>query len=524
MNRKYYCWFVVMLIAQIAIFSYIFSIKPDLFQDEFWTFNFANANYTPLMWHRPELYNNWLPQEYWRKLLTVQPGEGFNYGAVTYNTAIDVHPPIYYYLIHTICSFFPNSFNPWLGFLPNIIFFVGTQAFVLLLGKELGQDNIHRLMPCLIYGFSIGAIQNVTFIRMYMLLTFLCTMSMWLHIKLFQKKKKYCLFLISCIHIIGFLTQYYYLLFATAEYLMLSYYSLAKKQLREWFAFTITNCFSLAVAVAMFPACLEHIMGHGANGYRGAEIIKNLGSFTFLEHLVKYLKLLVSSEAAIIYMLTIIFVVAVHIITDKKSKYVENHKIDCLGNFCLFTALITFLIVVKISQIIFVRYLFMIIPVLVVGVYFLYIKLLVQNYGLKQKIAIACICFVTFLQLGAIRFISLERLLDIGNDKLPVITEEWIEKEQVKQSVTVIFSEDYGFVICSLGLLRQMPYSYVIMEKDLAALERLKLDDKLIVNYDSRNKMSLDQFLELCKTKLGYNNIKVYKTHGNYGWNCFLSR
>lgn len=50
----------------------------------------------------------------------------FNYPSVYYNQLQDVHPPLFYMLVHTVSSIFNNTFSKYLIFFINLPFFIGT--------------------------------------------------------------------------------------------------------------------------------------------------------------------------------------------------------------------------------------------------------------------------------------------------------------------------------------------------------------------------------------------------------------
>ena len=50
----------------------------------------------------------------------------FNYISVYYNQVQDVHPPLFYIIVHTISSIFSNSFSKYTIFFINLPFFIGT--------------------------------------------------------------------------------------------------------------------------------------------------------------------------------------------------------------------------------------------------------------------------------------------------------------------------------------------------------------------------------------------------------------
>ena len=64
----------------------------------------------------------------------------FDYASVYYNQTQDVHPPLFYFLLHTVCSLFPGSFTKWTGLGMNFVLLGGTLAALYALGMELFAD------------------------------------------------------------------------------------------------------------------------------------------------------------------------------------------------------------------------------------------------------------------------------------------------------------------------------------------------------------------------------------------------
>ena len=54
----------------------------------------------------------------------------FNYMSVYYNQIQDVHPPLFYMIVHTVSSIFYNTFSKYLIFFINIPFFIGTCVLI----------------------------------------------------------------------------------------------------------------------------------------------------------------------------------------------------------------------------------------------------------------------------------------------------------------------------------------------------------------------------------------------------------
>ena len=107
--------------------------KTGMFIDEIYSYGLSNSEYAPFL---SDLKGGQLTDQIFTReeidgYLTVIPGEGFDFASVYYNQERDVHPPLYYWLFHTVSSCLPGSASKWIGLGINIAFYMLT-LFVLM--------------------------------------------------------------------------------------------------------------------------------------------------------------------------------------------------------------------------------------------------------------------------------------------------------------------------------------------------------------------------------------------------------
>ncbi len=179
-------WILVFLAMLVCFCGWWAVRKEGFFADELYSYGLSNSNYAPfLSWYyngeraysgtsAEHIYS----REDFMSYVAVQEGQHFDYASVYYNQTQDVHPPVFYFLLHTVCSLFPGSFTKWTGLGLNFALFGGTIAALYALGMEIfeGENSWKKsLFVCALYAFSGEAISNATMIRMYMLLTLFTT-------------------------------------------------------------------------------------------------------------------------------------------------------------------------------------------------------------------------------------------------------------------------------------------------------------------------------------------------------------
>ncbi len=255
----------ILLCLQVLLLIYFGSRKAGFHEDEY--YSFYSTNRTAGL-YEPD--REWVERDVFRKEFVVLPGEGFRYGLVSMVQSWDVHPPLFYFILHTACSFFPGVFSKWLGIGVNMIAFCIN--FVLLSWLAFmvtGKDRKLTFAVAAVYGWNGVIISGVMFIRMYEWLTVFVLLCACLHVRAMVEKdrsmRKFLLPLMA-VNFCGFLTQYYYILFL---FFMASGFCLWELLWRKkWI-----NCmkygmacgFSLLLAIISYPASLSHIF----RGYRG---------------------------------------------------------------------------------------------------------------------------------------------------------------------------------------------------------------------------------------------------------------
>ncbi len=264
-GRLWYAALFILLILQIMLLLYYGNRKAGFHEDEY--YSYYSTNRTAGLF---EPDREWVDRDTFRNEFVVLEGERFRYGLVSTVQSWDVHPPFFYFLLHTVCSLFPGVFSKWLGIGVNIAAFAVNFVLLSWLGYMVGGKNRWLAFAVTaVYGFNGVIISGVMFIRMYEWLTVFVLACACLHVRAIIKRDMRLgsfLLPLMAVNYFGFLTQYYYIifLFFTAVFYCLW---------RLWMDRKIWNCMkygmscgiSLLLAVLSYPASLSHIF----RGYRG---------------------------------------------------------------------------------------------------------------------------------------------------------------------------------------------------------------------------------------------------------------
>ena len=266
-NKKWICLVIIIMVLQFFVASYFCIQKQGFHYDEYYSYYSSNVTYGLVPTDREWKDVGEITSEF-----QVREGEGFRYGLVKTMQGFDVHPPLYYMILHTICSFFPGVFSKWFGLGLNLALFVVCFWLMAYLANHIFKGNKKMVIAaCLLYGFQTGVLSGITFIRMYMLLTVWClAITLW-HKKVWQEGLHMTVSRsagLSVLVMLGFLTHYYFavFMFFTAAFICL-YYWLVKKNLKSSIYYGLAVCLGMGTAVVIYPSCLSHIF----RGYRGTE-------------------------------------------------------------------------------------------------------------------------------------------------------------------------------------------------------------------------------------------------------------
>ena len=278
-NKRWMFLMTIIMMLQLVVASYFCVQKQGFHYDEYYSYYSSNVTHGLAPTDR-----EWKDVSEIRSEFRVLEGEQFRYDMVKIMQSYDVHPPLYYMILHTICSLFPGVFSKWLGLGINLLFFVICYWLLACIADHIFQKNKYMTaVVCLLFGFQVGVLSGITFIRMYMMLTMWCLGIVVWHIPTWKQgirlSVKNSIVLFGLV-MAGFLTHYYYavFLFFLAAYTCL-YNWWGRKDLKGSILYGCVVFLGMLAAIIYYPSCLSHIF----RGYRGTEAV---GAFLDIKNTV----------------------------------------------------------------------------------------------------------------------------------------------------------------------------------------------------------------------------------------------
>lgn len=408
--------FVVILIAVMSGIIFFYQTKKVGFhEDESYSLCSAVNPTNGLM----AAYDNWESSPVWRTkeyvkdFMTLTPNNIFNFKALYMNQAYDNHPPIFYTLVHFSSLLFGGQFNIYTVFVVNIIAFIFSCLVITKILKLL--DKEHLIIPALIfYGLSMGTISMVIFQRMYMLLTLFIMLYFYLSLKLYKNgfvlDKKLNIQL-GITTILGFLTQYFFAIYAFFIFIIMIIEMIRKKKDKKLISkYVISHVIYAAIGVLLFIPCIKHLLFSD----RG---LTNLGNSNYFGHIFDYIQHLCyaftinNTNNILMFSILILFAVStIALIIKSKEKFIPIITIA--------PSIFYFFIAVKMTSFQELRYIMAVIPFIVLTFFFILDEFINLKYKNVIFSVIALILVINGMIFSKPKFLyeNYEYALNIANE------------------------------------------------------------------------------------------------------------
>ena len=206
--KAIYPWMICMIPMLLAVYCCI--IKSGGFVDEYFSLSFSNSSRGGYLIDSFEgnLIHQVITSDELRNYIAVEQEEAFVYDYVIENCSGDMTPPLYYFILHTICSFFPGVLSKWFGLSINLVAYFVTLFFLYRVAMLLYRSHWVATLVLFCYGFSAGGLNCVTYVRMYAMVTMWSVLLLYFILKDIQDAGWKYSVATGVVIYLGFLTQY----------------------------------------------------------------------------------------------------------------------------------------------------------------------------------------------------------------------------------------------------------------------------------------------------------------------------
>lgn len=389
----------VLLIAGLLLVLGTVREKRDFHIDETYSYILSNSYDADRISNEDQVWDRWIDGKRLLEFVSVQEGEGFAYEKVYHNNEKDAHPPLYYFLLHTVCSLFPGQFSQWFGIGINLIFSLASMCLLYRLGILILKDELWALFPPLLWGTSAVFVDAAIFIRMYAMLTFMTLILAILFIKAEQEgitgKRLAALYGVT---FLGIFTQYYFAVFAFWATGIFCLYLLRKRRFSKMILLGAVMLAAVVSVFLVYPAGVTQITGSPTNNI-GNKVFAGGALFRFNELFGSCVSILRQAlgtlsaglrqiKAATLVYFVIVLVTGIRIL--RRERFLRWEKSRFKHALVYLAAVgLTFLLVAHISKSFsYLRYVYNIIPLGILGC-FAVIKSLVSGEAARKFICFA---------------------------------------------------------------------------------------------------------------------------------------
>lgn len=456
---------IAILILQLLLSLFIANKKDYLFFDEF--FSYASANNIAI--DESELpENEWLDKNWYLEYISATEKHKFEYAIPYRNQVEDVHPPLFYFFLHTACSMVPGQFSYLAGVGFNIIFFLCSTVVLFLISKEVFANDICALVISFLYAISYGGLNTMVFVRMYMLLTLMTLLHIYVYLRFFEKEEisiKGCLLLMLTL-LGGVLTQYYFLFIAfwlgawyTIRYIL-------KRQYRNLTKYLVTVFGSAAISLIIWPSMITHLFLGG----RGQEAQSNLFSLDGYLPALKEMFRILSNEMFTNLLPVILICLGILLVISVIKKNSIDVKLWKRAAVIIFTCIGYYAVVSKAAPYLVERYMMPVYPLvylLVVGAsYMLFAKFIPEKFA-------GTLCVIGFAGLSAIHIVHSGVPYTFEKNQNNVERHEIVEQYQDNYALYISDNKGAHFFDAVQILKEYKGYYYVY---NLENTEKVKAD------------------------------------------------
>lgn len=495
---------IIVLIIQCAFLIYFGGNKESFHIDEVFSYGLSNNNYKPFEKFDAD---QWYDSDTIKNYLVAENGETFDYGSVFYNQSRDVHPPLFYIILHTVCSVSPGILSKWQGISINIIFFVLTQWILFLLMRDILNDEKKALISICFYGFSAGAVSMVVYVRMYMMLCFFCTLFIYLNHKLLENSRTKLLVFMIINMIFGTLTHYYFYVFAFFVAAFFCITKFLKKEYKILVKYILSMFCSIFISVMIYPSVIEHIF----KGSRGVQAFDNLKTNSLLIYFLEYVKIIQNQLGIIsIVLLTVILGVIIFgrkRICEGRENIMININWPTIG--MMFSASLGYIMVIaKVAPYRADRYVVCIYPILIGVIISLVMAEIGKISDYKKRALFIGIC--GFVILGTYRC-GVNYLYSDFEDNIKPL------QELGKQSAFIILEKEWK-INGTLVTLIETEEFYTICYDDIDEISEKFLENNMeeTLLYISDDYDSVEDVITAVELETGLKNAEHLMSHGYF--------
>lgn len=259
---------IIISIALQLTFATISIVNVRATWDMIFTYTLANSSYSYLFINPTviaetpeEETNGWLSGQFYREQFMANEYDKYDYAGVYWHQRLDVHPPLYYVLVHSISSIFPETYSNMYAGIVNLISLIFIDIILLLLAKKIWGEYVFASIPILTIMLMCGFNLQVYYLRMYLQFAAVCLWYLYLHISAeIDGWNKYTIVGFFICIIIGTQTHNYFYVYAAVVSIIEIIYLLSSKKIYTLMHYLGVGAAGIMSALIIFPWMIWQIL------------------------------------------------------------------------------------------------------------------------------------------------------------------------------------------------------------------------------------------------------------------------
>lgn len=231
--------------------------------DAIFTFTLANTpyefNYIDNKLDKFPSENGWFSADILREQYMAMPYNRFNYSGVYWHQRLDNHPLLYYSLVHTFCSLFPDSYSIWYALIINVMALLLIDVILIRIGRLLFRERYAGAVLILTSMMMVVFYGMVSLARMYMLLALICLWFLYISLRIAKEMQVSMPEILLCVFL-GSQTHYYFYVYAAVTGLIILMILLVKKRWKELLKILTAASMGEFLSLILFPWVVWHIV------------------------------------------------------------------------------------------------------------------------------------------------------------------------------------------------------------------------------------------------------------------------
>ena len=248
--------------------------KEAMYLDEYYSYGCANSMNAKYMTFKTGLtYTAEELEQMERNTYMSGEGNRFRFGKVWLHMSMNVHPPVFYAMLHLACSLTPGVFSVWQAGAVNILFGLVGFFFFWKLVRSLVRSEWLAGILCLCWACTQGLYADIVLLRDYAAGTCALLIVTWEIFRYLRGNRRIPdLVKIGLASAFCALTHYYCVIYLFFLCAVLCVILMARREWKAFFSLVAAEAAAAGLAIAAFPSMVRQILSSG----RGVEAAENL--------------------------------------------------------------------------------------------------------------------------------------------------------------------------------------------------------------------------------------------------------